>query len=126
MQPVPNPNPPGAFAHPIEAEFARLLDFYGIPWHYEPTTFPLALDDSGHMLEALTPDFYLPSIDLYVELTTKQQSYITDKHRKIRRARAHYPELRLRLLNRRQMRGLLLKFGLNPSQAGPVKRVPRA
>lgn len=118
MQPIPNPNPPGAFAHPIEAEFARLMDYYGIPWDYEPTTFPLAVDETGRLLEALTPDFYLPSIDLYVELTTQQQDYITSKHRKIRRAREHYPDLRLRLLNRRQMQGLLMKFGLGLSEAG--------
>ena len=29
------------FAHESEAEFARILDFYGINWIYEPRSFPL-------------------------------------------------------------------------------------
>ena len=28
------------FIHPIEAAFARILDFYGVKWEYEPRTFP--------------------------------------------------------------------------------------
>ena len=29
------------FVHPMEEEFARLLDFYHISWLYEPTSFAL-------------------------------------------------------------------------------------
>ncbi|MCH7836365.1 MAG: hypothetical protein IH864_05805, partial [Chloroflexi bacterium] len=32
---------PKPFAHPAEYEFARILDFYGIEWQYEPRSFPL-------------------------------------------------------------------------------------
>src|SRR5215204_6514682 len=47
------------FVHPMEEEFARLLDFYHIPWLYEPTSF--ALNWSGdQVIEMFTPDFYLP------------------------------------------------------------------
>jgi len=112
VEPVPNPNPPKDFAHPIEAEFARLLDFYRIPWCYEPTTFPLAYGPEGAIAEALTPDFYLPPFDLYVELTTRRQSTLTRKHHKIRRLNELYPQVELRLLNRRQMRSLLYKYDL--------------
>src|SRR5262245_7114156 len=56
-------------AHPSEAEFARLLDFYGVRWEYEPRTFPLAHDEAGRVTLCFTPDFYLPDQDLYVELT---------------------------------------------------------
>jgi hypothetical protein len=113
VEPVPNPNPPKDFAHPIEAEFARLLDYYQIPWRYEPMTFPLAIRADGSIQEALTPDFYLPPFDLYVELTTRIQSTLTRKHRKIRRLAELYPEVDLRLLNRRQMTSLLYKYGLH-------------
>lgn len=118
VEPVPNPNPPKDFAHPIEAEFARLLDYYGIPWCYEPTTFPLAYDPQGAVKEAVTPDFYLPPFDLYVELTTLRQSSITRKHHKIRRLTELYPGVEIRLLNRRQMRGLLIKYGLQDRASG--------
>jgi hypothetical protein len=110
--PRSNPNRRSEFAHPIEAEFARLLDFYRIPWEYEPTTFPLAEDEAGKLLEAFTPDFFLPLQELYVELTTRRQDLITNKHRKIRALRAHYPEVSIKLLNRRDMTSLLLKYGM--------------
>lgn len=112
MPRIDNPNPPAQFAHPIEAEFARLLDFYKIPWEYEPATFPLAEDQAGKLAEAFTPDFYLPAQDLYVELTTRKQELITKKNRKIRALRERHPEVNIKLLNRRDMRSLLVKYGM--------------
>ena len=38
------------FAHNSERQFARLLDFYGIKWDYEPRAFPLAWDEEGKLL----------------------------------------------------------------------------
>ncbi len=119
MHPQPNPNPPKEFAHPIEAEFARLLDFYRIPWEHEPTTFPLAMDEAGTITEAFSPDFYLPNQDLYVELTTRRQSQITEKNRKIRLLEQHYPEVNIKLLNRQDMRAMLMKYGFD-SQTGKL------
>ncbi len=99
------------FAHGSESEFARLLTFYGIPWQYEPTTFPLEWDDEGRVTEAFTPDFYLPDQDLYIELTTKEQRLMTAKHRKIRKAQALHPDLKIRLLSRKDCLALARKFG---------------
>ena len=48
------------FAHPIEEEFARILDYYGIPWEYEPRSFDLEWDEAGNVKVAFAPDFYLP------------------------------------------------------------------
>jgi len=110
--PLSNPNRRSVFAHPIEAEFARLLDFYRIPWEYEPTTFPLAADEAGNLLEAFTPDFFLPLQEMYVELTTRRQDLITDKNRKIRTLKQQYPLVNIKLLNRRDMTSLLLKYGM--------------
>jgi len=100
------------FAHPIEAEFARILDFYGIPWQYEPRTFVLSRDDAGNVTEAFAPDFYLPDQDLYVELTTMQPSQIRHKNRKLRRLATLYPEINIKLFKRGDVRTLLLKYGL--------------
>lgn len=109
---VPPASPFGrvAFAHPSEAEFARLLEFYRIQWQYEPTTFPLR-SEGGHIVEQFSPDFYLPEHDLYVELTTMKQSLITRKHRKLRRLREVYPEINVVLLTRRDYYQLLARFG---------------
>jgi hypoxanthine phosphoribosyltransferase len=75
------------FAHPVEREFARLLDTHGIDWLYEPHTFILERDERGRIREAFTPDFYLPDLDLYVECTVMRQARTNRKRRKALRAR---------------------------------------
>jgi hypoxanthine phosphoribosyltransferase len=98
------------FAHPMEVEFARLLDFYHIPWLYEPTSFALAWE-GARATEMLTPDFYLPDQDLYVELTSMRQRLVTRKHRKIRRLRELYPAINIRLLYKHDYLQLLAAYG---------------
>src|SRR5512139_3056384 len=104
---------PPPFSHPVEAEFARILDFYGIPWEYEPRTFVLEHDGLGNVLEAFAPDFYLPDQDLYVELTTMQPRQIRHKNRKIRRMHELYPEVNIKLFKRNDIRNLLIKYGMD-------------
>lgn len=101
------------FAHPSELEFARILDFYGLRWDYEPLSFPLQWD-GDRVAEMLTPDFYLPDLDLYLELTTMKQSLVTQKNRKLRRLRELYPDVNIKLLYRRDFHRLLAKFGFGP------------
>jgi cytidylate kinase len=103
---------PHSFAHPSEAELAKVLDFYRIRWEYEPKTFPLAWDDAGKATEAFSPDFYLVDFDLFIELTTLKQSLVTEKNRKIRRFRELYPEVRLKVYYGRDYQNLLAKYGL--------------
>jgi hypoxanthine phosphoribosyltransferase len=100
------------FAHPSEGEFAAILDFYQLAWEYEPRSFPLRYDDSGRVVESFTPDFYLPELDLFIELTTLKQSLVTKKNRKLRRLRELYPEVKIKLLYNRDYRNLLFKYGL--------------
>ncbi|MBL7061746.1 MAG: hypoxanthine phosphoribosyltransferase [Dehalococcoidia bacterium] len=101
---------PSSFGHPSEQEFAKLLDFYRIEWLYEPRSFPLARQN-GKVVEMFTPDFYLPELDLYIELTTLKQSLITEKNRKLRRLRDLYPEVNIKLLNKSDYLRLLAKYG---------------
>ena len=100
-----------AFAHASEAELARILDFYEVSWEYEPHTFPILFDGEGAVLESFSPDFYLPDLDLYIELTTLKQRLVRKKNRKLRRLRELYPGLRVKLLYARDFRALLLKYG---------------
>ncbi len=104
---------PLPFAHPSEAEFAKVLDFYQIRWEYEPRTFPLAWDEAGNATEAFSPDFYLVDFDLFIELTTLKQRLVTEKNRKIRRLRELYPEVKLKVFYGRDYRNLLTKYGLD-------------
>ena len=101
------------FGHPSEREFARILDFYGMRWEYEPTSF-LLRKDGDRVLEMFTPDFHLPELDLYVELTTMKQSLVTRKNRKLRRLRELYPEVNITLLYRKDYHRLLAKYGIGP------------
>ena len=75
------------FANDVELECAKLFDYYGIPWAYEPRTFVLEEDADGRIVEAFTPDFYLPDQDMYVEVTTMRQKLTTRKNRKLRKLR---------------------------------------
>jgi hypoxanthine phosphoribosyltransferase len=102
---------PPRFAHDSEAELARVLDFYQVAWRYEPDTFPLSWSPSGAVVESFAPDFYLPELDLYVELTTLRQSLVRKKNRKLRLLRQLYPEVRIKLLYMRDFRALMVKYG---------------
>ncbi len=104
--------PKPKFVHPAEEVFARILDFYGIEWQYEPRTFPLRWDEQGNITEAFKPDFYLPQQNLYVELTTLRPRLSTHKNRKLRRLRELYPDVQIKLFKRREMRDLMVKYGL--------------
>jgi hypothetical protein len=101
------------FANQAEVECARILDFYGIEWEYEPTSFVLETDDDGRVLEAFTPDFYLPEQDLYLEVTVMKQSLVTRKNRKIRKLRERYPDVKIKLFTRRDFDRLAEKYKLN-------------
>jgi hypoxanthine phosphoribosyltransferase len=92
---------------------AKLLDFYGIRWEYEPRSFVLETDDEGRVIEAARPDFYLPDQDLYVEITTMKQSLVTRKNRKIRKLRERYPDVKVKLFYRRDIERLVEKYGLS-------------
>ncbi len=111
--------PPHGFMHPSEAEVARVLDFYRIRWEYEPRSFPLAWNAAGQVTEAFRPDFYLPDLDLYLELTTLKQSLVTDKNRKIRKLRELYPDIQLKIFYGRDFRSLVQKYGLSTAADEP-------
>lgn len=105
------------FAHNSERQFAKLLDFYGIDWEYEPRTFTLERDREGNPVQAFTPDFYLPAYDVYIEITTLNQKLVTKKNRKARRLRELHPEIEIKVLYQRDYLHLLVKYGLEaPSQ----------
>lgn len=99
------------FAHASEAELARILDFYEVRWEYEPRTFPILWNLEGVVVESFAPDFYLPELDLYLELTTQKQSLVRKKNRKLRRLRELYPDVRIKLFYARDFKALLVKYG---------------
>lgn len=104
--------PKTVFIHPIEEAFARILDFYGVVWEYEPRMFPLEWDKDGNVMVAFKPDFYLPQQNLYVELTTLRPKLTQQKNRKLKKIKELYPEINIKLFKRRELRNMMLRFGM--------------
>jgi hypoxanthine phosphoribosyltransferase len=105
------------FAHESERELATLLDDAGLPWLYEPRTFVLESEDD-RVLEAITPDFYLPDADVYIELTAMKQSLTTRKTRKVKKLQA-LGEV-VTLLYRRDLERLRERYGRQAATVTPA------
>ena len=103
---------PPRFANRSELECAKILDYYGVHWDYEPHSFVLERDEEGKVLSAFTPDFYLPEQDLFIEVTVMKQSLVTRKNRKIRELRRLYPHVRVKLFYRRDIERLAQRYRL--------------
>ena len=108
------------FAHESEQRLARILDFYGVVWEYEPVEFSLEWDDTGRSVSGFRPDFWLPEPGLFVELTTLNQRLVTKKNGKVRRLAQLYPDVRVTLLYQRDTLALLAKYGLAGDGSGLV------
>ncbi len=104
---------PTSFMHPSEEEFARVLNFYHIPWQYEPKTFPLQWDSEGRVTEAFSPDFFLPDQNLYVELTTQRQKLVWKKNKKARRLKELYPEVNVKIIYNKDYLHILESLGID-------------
>jgi len=115
------PRENGPFANAAEEEFARFLEFYHIAYEYEPRTFPLETDAEGKIIEAFTPDFYLPEQDRYIELTTMKQSLVTRKNRKVRKLRRLYPDVNIRIFYQRDFYHLMAKYGILADKAAGTR-----
>src|SRR5438094_878105 len=98
------------FANRAELECAKLLDYYGVPWEYEPRTFVLETDAEGRVMEAFKPDFYLPEQDLYLEITVMKQTLVTRKNRKLRKLRERYPDVNAKLFYKRDVERLAARL----------------
>ena len=98
------------FANDAERECAKVLDFYRVPWDYEPRTFVLERDAEGRVIEAFTPDFYLPEQDLFLEITVMNQRLVTRKNRKLRKLRERYPGVQIKLFYKRDIERLAQRY----------------
>jgi cytidylate kinase len=95
-----------------EIEFAKLLNRYDMEWRYEPKTFPVEWDESGRVTLAFSPDFYLPRFNLYLELTTMNQKYVTMKNKKARKLRELYG-VDVRIVYRRDFLAMMERFEID-------------
>ena len=96
-----------AFKNETEEEFAKILSLYNIEWLYEPKTFPVEWDAEGNVTMAISPDFYLPKFNLYLELTTMDQRYVTKKNKKMRLVKEFYPGTNIRIVYKKDFNELV-------------------
>jgi hypoxanthine phosphoribosyltransferase len=101
------------FQNDVEVECAKLLDYYRVPWEYEPRVFILEQAEDGTVIEAFRPDFYLPEQDLYLEVTVMKQSLVTKKNRKLRKLRELYPDVKVKLFYKRDIQRLAERYRLD-------------
>jgi hypothetical protein len=83
------------FAHESEEMFADVLDTLELEWEYEPTVF-IIKEVNGRVKRAFRPDFYLPDLDLYIEISTCTNR--RRKRRKVEAAQERYPDANIILL----------------------------
>lgn len=99
-----------AFKTEAEAEFAKILDMYQMDWKYEPKTFPIEWDAEGNVTMAFSPDFYLSQFDMYIELTTMNQKYVTQKNKKAKKLRELYPGINVKVMYKKDFNTLIERF----------------
>ena len=97
------------FAHPSEKTFASFLNLYGHKWEYEPIEFALSWNENGQPTRGFRPDFYLPDLNVFIELTVLEQRLVTKKNAKIRAFRALYPEVELVVVYQKDFNDIVLK-----------------
>ena len=83
-----------------EANIARLFNYLGVKWLYQPKTFDLGSQN-------YTPDFYLPDRNAYVEVKNFLWKYSKIRDRKFRKI---YPDINLTLLLKKNYLKLEKKY----------------
>lgn len=83
--------------HSTEHLVSAALDALGIEWEHEPREFKLP-DAANGKGRGFRPDFFLPALDVYIEVTTMRD--LNRKNRKIRLLRESYPEVTVFLMKR--------------------------
>lgn len=83
-----------------EANYARVLNYLGVKWDYEPKTFNLKTQN-------YTPDFYLPDTDEYIEVKNFLWKYSKIRDEKFRKL---YPGIKLKLLLKEDYLKLQYKY----------------
>ncbi|MGI6169155.1 MAG: cytidylate kinase family protein [Christensenellales bacterium] len=113
---IDNQSPQQIFQNESEEDFAKILDMFQLEWRYEPKTFPIEWDAEGNITLAFSPDFYLPKFDTYIELTTMNQKYVTEKNRKAKKVRELYPGTNIRIVYKKDFHSLIQRFNMDKGE----------
>jgi hypothetical protein len=94
---------PPRLATPTEAIVAAALDRARVRWTYESTRFVISYNADGTEHEACVPDFFLPALDIYLEVSDGSPRRLNRKRAKLARLREAHPEVRVELLGPREI-----------------------
>lgn len=75
------------FRSRLEARWAVFFDEYGLKWEYEPETFEISLWDSvkeERYKDWYCPDFYLPELEMYIEIKPDKEGNDWNKYNAFR------------------------------------------
>lgn len=103
---------PIVYKNPSEEEFAKILNLYELKWEYEPRTFPIKWDAEGNIIQAFSPDFYLPDFDTYIELTIMNQKYTSVKKKKVELLKKLYPGININIVFKEDYHNLIKRFSM--------------
>ena len=104
---------PPQFANEAELECAKVLDYYGVPWLYEPRTFVLEDDEDGRVLEAFAPDFYLPGAgSVPRDHGDEAVARHAEEPQAAQAASERYPDVNIKLFYKRDIERLGQRYGL--------------
>lgn len=113
-----------SFPSPFEEVFAEMLDFYDVAWEYEPHFFVFEFDSDGRPSAGFRPDFYIPDLGCYFELTTGSPRIINLKNRRLRRLSETHPDVEVRLWKARDYVAVVNRLGLEDSLGVSPPRHP--
>jgi hypothetical protein len=91
------------FATPTEAAVAAALDRVHVRWTYESIRFVISYNEDGSEHEACVPDFHLPALDVFLEVSDGSPRRLNRKRAKLGRLREVHPEVVVELLGPREI-----------------------
>jgi hypothetical protein len=97
------------YAHEYEEYFAEILDTFGVEYEYEPTMFVIHQNGNGDIKIGFTPDFFIPELNLYVEITSMHGNSCNKKNRKIFKLKEIY-DIDAVLLKKPKINKIFWKF----------------
>ena len=62
---------------------------------------------------AISPDFFLPRFNTYIEITTMDQKYVTTKNKKVKLLKELYPDININIVYKKDFYSLLERFGFS-------------
>ena len=102
---------PPRFANEAELECAKILDFYGVPWDYEPRTFVLEQDEDGPRRRGVHARLLPPRAGPLHRDDGDEAVARDPQEPQAPQAARQYPEVKVKLFYKRDIERLAQRYG---------------